>query len=143
MNVVFSDVQNMGDHIIAHICPDCAKKHGLDTVDTCCNGNVCLVKGCWNETSLVHYLWDNRSEIIENENALQLVKEQQLAEQIADRLLTVYGGRYERATLLIPAIPNSVPFRDHIQCGNYNRQDTIEAILEVLRKNRRNSFRED
>ena len=127
MTVVFQDVQNEGDHIIAHICPDCAKLHNLATSDTCCNGNVCLVEGCTNETSLVHYLWDNRPEIKENE-------QQRLAEQVADRLLKVFGGRHEKATLLIPAIPNPVPFRDPTFCGQYSRQDTIEAVLEVLRR---------
>jgi hypothetical protein len=49
-----------GEYAWAHICKECADKHGLETSDTCLSGNVCLCKDCQNETSLVHYVWDYR-----------------------------------------------------------------------------------
>lgn len=61
----FEEVINDEDVGYAHICPDCAKKWALETSDTCINGNYCLVERCNNKTSLVHYIWDNRPEIVE------------------------------------------------------------------------------
>jgi hypothetical protein len=45
----------------AHVCPSCAQKYGFQTSNTCVDGSVCLVAGCTNTTSLVHYIWDYRN----------------------------------------------------------------------------------
>lgn len=124
---VFQDVSNEGDHGYAHICPDCAKLYSLTTSDTCCNGNLCLVEGCNNETSLVHYLWDYRYEVQEHHN-------EKLAEAIADKLLTVYGGKYEKATLLIPAIPGGNIGEPQL-FGSYCKSEAVSEILHVLNQN--------
>ena len=57
--VVDGDTQDR-QYAYAHVCADCARKFGLETVNTCVGGNVCLAVGCQNETSLVHYIWDYR-----------------------------------------------------------------------------------
>lgn len=121
---VFESVDHQGDHGYAHICPDCAKLYSLATSDSCCGGNVCLVEGCQNETSLVHYLWDYRSEIDQTEK---------LAEAIVDQLLTVYGGTCEKATLLIPAIPGG-NLGEPTLFGSYCRSEAISEIQQILRK---------
>lgn len=48
------------DHEWAHVCKSCADTHKLTTSDSCIDGNHCLIEGCDNKTSLVHYLRDDR-----------------------------------------------------------------------------------
>lgn len=58
----------MGDdeHAYFYVCTQHAKQYALETDDSCVNGNVCCVEGCERETSLLHYLWDFRFEIVED-----------------------------------------------------------------------------
>ena len=65
---LFDCTTDDGDHEYTHVCDECARRHQLDTSDSCCGGNVCCVKGCENETSLVHYLWDSRCESAPSQN---------------------------------------------------------------------------
>ena len=63
---MFDEIVVEGDtranqYAYAHVCPQCANIYNLPTTDTCCDGNNCLVKGCQNKTSLVHYIWDYRN----------------------------------------------------------------------------------
>lgn len=62
---LFEGLEGDSECAYVHVCESCANEHVLDTSDSCCNGNVCLVLGCKNETSLVHYVWDYRPEVIE------------------------------------------------------------------------------
>jgi hypothetical protein len=57
---LFDETVDEGDHEWAHVCRPCAERHKLVVSDSCCGGNVCLIKGCYNETSLVTYLRDER-----------------------------------------------------------------------------------
>lgn len=57
---IFDGTNYEGDHEWVHVCESCARRHGLSTSDSCIDGNICLVAGCRETTSLVHYLWDDR-----------------------------------------------------------------------------------
>ncbi len=57
---LFESLEGDEDHAFVHVCQNCAQKYNLVTSDSCCNGNVCLVKNCQNNTSLIHSVWDYR-----------------------------------------------------------------------------------
>lgn len=58
---LFDDLMGDEEHAYVYVCSECATKYKLPTSDSCCDGNVCLVKCCGNKTSLVHYVWDYRT----------------------------------------------------------------------------------
>lgn len=63
---LFNDVMGDSEHGFVFVCEEHAKEYALSTSDSCTSGCICMVKGCENQTSLVHYLWDFRPEVIES-----------------------------------------------------------------------------
>jgi hypothetical protein len=72
--VVEGDTESR-EYAYAHVCPQCANLYNLPTSDTCLPGNICLVKHCHNETSLVHYIWDYRRQTMTHTVDLQIIAE--------------------------------------------------------------------
>ncbi len=64
---LFKELEGDSEHAYVHVCQACAEKHKLITDESGCDGNWCLVIGCPNTTSLVHYVWDYRPNVVEHE----------------------------------------------------------------------------
>lgn len=77
---LFEGLMGDDEHAYVYICKECVDKYGLTTSDSCCGGNLCLVAGCKNETSLVHYVWDYRN-LEQKPKKDQISKEQSETEE--------------------------------------------------------------
>lgn len=65
---LFTGLLGDDEHAYVCVCKSCAEMHHLKTSDSCVDGYVCMVEGCQNETSLVHYVWDYRPGVQESLN---------------------------------------------------------------------------
>lgn len=62
--ILFDSLMGDDEMAFAYVCASCATRLNLETSDTCCNGNICQIKGCQRTTSLCHYVFDYRIEVI-------------------------------------------------------------------------------